>query len=455
MQNSFLPNITLGRSLIDKIARRSGWLRRTVPGRALSPKIFVQAIVASVACGQRSLKALAVEVGLLSGKTISKQGLSKRINSKAVKFLKQVTARALKDVSFSAQQLSGQIDGVRRILVGDSSTLALHSSLAEHFPGATNQTGKVAAQLKLQLTFDLLGGCWLQAALDPYRRNDQSAALDIVETIVRAGDLIIRDLGYATIKSFRAIGDKGAYFLSRLAPTVGVFDIEGQAIDILELARTYAAKPGDTFTKRVQLGADDRFECRLVIIRVPEGIGEERRRRLNDDAKRRGKKPHRKPYLALQDWMVFVTNLDEEQAGNLQLHELYQLRWRIENIFKLSKSHTALLKLAGHRTNKHHAEALIWAWLLMMITLSGQGIFRLCGAGGQEIIGVSVFKSIEKIVQWFAVSIELACAGNIATLMERLSSQQAYHDRFERRRRISIPQRLARALESEPGLLLG
>ncbi|MCP4239000.1 MAG: transposase [bacterium] len=329
MQNSFLPNITLGRSLIDKIARRSGWLRRTVPGRALSPKIFVQAIVASVACGQRSLKALAVEVGLLSGKTISKQGLSKRINSKAVKFLKQVTARALKDVSFSAQQLSGQIDGVRRILAGD------------------------------------------------------------------------------------------------------------------------------TLTKRVQLGADDRFECWLVIIRVPEGIGEERRRRLNDDAKRRGKKPHRKPYLALQDWMVFVTNLDEEQAGNLQLHELYQLRWRIENISKLSKSHTALLKLAGHRTNKLHAEALIWAWLLMMITLSGQGIFRLCGAGGQEIIGVSVFKSIEKIVQWFAVSIELACAGNIATLMERLSSQQAYHDRFERRRRISIPQRLARALESEPGLLLG
>ncbi len=455
MQNSFLPNTTLTRSLLDKFARQSGWLRRVIPGQALSPKIFIQAIVASVACGQRSFKELAVEVGLLSGKTISKQGLAKRINSKAVELLKLVTARALKDVAFSAQQLSGQIEGVKRILVGDASTIALHRSLAEHFPGATNQTKKVAAQLKLQLTFDLLGGCWLQAKLDPYLRNDQRAALDIVKTIVRAGDLIIRDLGYATIKSFRAIDDMGAYFLSRLRLIVGVFDMDGQALDILKLARTNAANPGDTFTKRVQLGADDRFECRLVIIRAPAEVGEERRRRLNDDSKRRGKKAHKKNYLALQDWMIFVTNLDEEQAGNVQLHELYQLRWRIENIFKLSKSHTALLKVAGHRTNKHHAEALIWAWLLMMITLSGQGIFRLCGSGGQEIIEVSVFKSIEKIVQWFAVSIELACAGNIATLMERLSLQQAYHDRFERRGRISMPQRLARALESESGLLLG
>ncbi len=91
----------------------------------------------------------------------------------------------------------------------------------------------------------------------------------------------------------------------------------------------------------------------------------------------------------------------------------------------------------------------------MMVTLSGQGIFRLCGSGGREIIEASIFKSIEKIVQWFALSIEMACAGDIATLMGRLTLQQEYHDRYEKRRRISIPERLARALDSEPNRLLG
>ena len=462
MQNSISSLVAVGHSLIEKFARQTGWLQRTSPGKALTASILIQALIASVACGQRSLRELAIEVGLLTGKTISKQGLSKRLNAKTVELLKQVTAAALKEVACSAQQLSGQIPGISRILIGDSSTLTLHQSLAEHFPGATNHTDKTAAQVKFQLTFDLLGGRWLQADIQPYKRNDQSAALDIVRTIVQAGDLIIRDLGYATIESFRQINSKGAYFLSRLAANVGIFGIDGDSLDILKLARAFAPKPGDTFTKEIQLGGSKRFKCRLVIIRVPHEIGEKRRRHLNQEAKRRGKKTHRKSYLALQDWMIFVTNLDEGQAGNKQLHELYQLRWRVENIFKLSKSQTALLKVVGHRTNRHHAEVLLWAWLLMMISMSRQGFFRLCApcepsssAGGIEVIKASIFKSVEKIMLWFAISIELACAGDIPTLMKRLSAQQEYHDQYEKRRRISMPDRLNRALELEPNRLLG
>jgi hypothetical protein len=458
MQNSILPVVAVGRSLIQKIARSSGWLRRASSDRALTPAIFVQALVASVASGQRSLRALAVEVGLLSGRTISKQGLSKRIDASAVKFLKQVTARALRQIAGSATELGGQIAGVRRILVGDSSTLPLHPTLSEHFPGATNQTDKVAAQVRFQLTFDLLGGRWLQAALDPYPRNDKSAALDIVKTVVEAGDLIIRDLGYATIESFRAIGKAGAYFLSRLPPVVGAYDPGdpgGRMLDILTLARTRAPRPGDTYSREVELGAEQRFGCRLVIIRVPKEVGDQRRRKLNEEAKRRGSKAHRKAYLALQDWMVFVTNLDEQQASDAQLHELYQLRWRIENIFKLSKSQTDLLKVAGHRTNRYHAEALIWAWLLMMITLSGQGIFRLCGEGGRDVVEVSIFKSIDKVLRWFVFGIEQACAGSIPELMRRLAKQQEYHDGYEKRSRITMADRLKMAMEPDSNLPLG
>lgn len=453
MQNSILPVVALGRSIIDSFARKSGWLQRSGSDTALTPGIFIQALVASVACGHRSFRELAIEVGLLSGKTISKQGLSKRINAQSVELFKQVTAEALRRSAFSATQLSGQISKVGRILVGDSSTVALHSSLAEHFPGATNHTEATAAQVRIQLTFDLLGGRWLQADLDAYRRNDQRAALDIVGTIIQAGDLIIRDLGYASVRCFRAIREKQAYFLSRLASNIGVFEPDGEALDILKLARTYAPRPGDTFTKRVGISASEHFNCRIVIIRVPQEIGDKRRRQLNERARRRGNKAHSKKYLALQDWMIFVTNLDEDQVTDLQLHELYQLRWRIENIFKLSKSHTALLRVAGHRTNKHHAELMIWSWLLMMITLSAQGIFRLWERG-VGAIEESIFKSISKVLLWVTLSIELACAGSATELMERLIYQQQYHDRYEKRGRVSLAQRLTMALQPHPADLL-
>ena len=452
MQNRLLP-IAIGRPAIDRLARQTRWLQRQ--SKRLTPTIFVQALVATVSSGQRSLRELAIEIGLLTGETMSKQSLAEGINSNAVELLKRITTEALCNATGSTFGFAvGKIKRVSRILIGDSSTLTLHKSLSEYFPGATNQSDSQAAQVRFQLTFDLISGRWLHVSLDSYLRNDRKAALDIVQTIVRKGDLIIRDLGYASTRCFRAIIEKGAFFLSRLHSSARLFDVAGNAIDLLNLARRNAPKQGDTFTTEVLVGTDDQLGCRLVIIRVPNEIGDQRRRRLNQEAKRKGRKVHRKAYLELQNWMIFVTNLDEDQVSEQQLHQLYQMRWRIENIFKLSKSQTGLLKVAGHRTNKHHAEVLIWAWLLMMISLSRQGIFRLVEhhSQGNEAITASVFKSIGKILQWIPLSIGLAHAGDIPTLLERLREQQDYHDCYERRQRISLPQRFQMALSSDNDL---
>ena len=448
MQNRHLP-IAIGQPVLERLGRQTRWLQRQ--SKVLTPTIFIQALVAAVASGQRSFRELAIEIGLLTGETISKQSLSERINANAVEFFKRVTAVTLRNVVSSTSGFAvGKIKGVNRILIGDSSILNLHQSLSGHFPGATNRTDTQAAQLRFQLTFDLISGRWLHVSLDSYLRNDLEASFDIIQAILQKGDLVIRDLGYASTRCFRAIIEQGAFFLSRLNPSVKAFDVAGNAIDILKLSRRVAPKPGDTFTTRVLVGTHDLLACRLVIIRVPSEIGNQRRRRLNDEAKRKGRNHHRRAYLELQDWTIYVTNLDENQASDPQLHELYQMRWRIENIFKLSKSQTDLLKVAGHRTNKHHAEVLIWAWLLMMISLSGQGVFRLMEphSRGNEEITASIFKSVGKLLQWTSLSIELAHAGNLQTLLERLRKQQSYHDRYERRRRISLPQRLQMALRS-------
>ena len=444
-------------SLIDSIARKTGWLKRKA--RAISPISFVKSLLVSVATGDCSMRAIAIEAGILSesGGTVSKQSIDERLNSSGVEFIKEIVGQALRAsaASIAKSPLGRCIPNVSRILVGDSSTLTLHDSLINDFPGASNQHGTTSAQFRFQLTIDLLSGQWLQTELDPYRRNDRAAAMDIVKTIVKKGDLIIRDLGYHTIKSFSAIQDKSAYFLSRLSLSTKIIDLDGGEIDLLSFARKHAPRAGDCFSKEILLGGSKRFKCRIVVKRVPEEVAEQRRRRLNKDGQRKGF-THKKKHRQLQDWTFLVTSLGEDQASTDQLDELYRMRWRIENVFKLAKSHTKLRKIAKHRSNKYHVQILIWTWLLLMIGLSQSGMFRMLeeSENRAEQIEHSVFKSIGRIIQWTALALEIAAIGSIEALLERLREQLDYHDRDEKRRRKSLPERLANVLNAEISPLL-
>ena len=183
--------------------------------------------------------------------------------------------------------------------------------------------------------------------------------------------------------------------------------------------------------------------------RVPEEVAEHRRRQLNKDGQRKGF-THKEKHRRLQDWTFLVTNLGEDKASTDQLDELYRMRWRIENVFKLAKSHTKL------RSNKYHVQILIWAWLLLMIELSQSGMFRMLeeSENRAEQIEHSVFKSIGRIIQWTALALEIAAIGSIEALLERLREQLDYHDRDEKRRRKSLPERLANVLNAEISPLL-
>jgi len=452
-----LSSILRKPSQIIKLARRSGWHVRE--GKILTPQIFATAVVSCVSSGYCSLREIAIEVGLLTGKTISKQALSERFNASSVEFIKGLVTSTLRE-AYRALPAHGleNLPRVARILVGDSTTIRLHPSLIKSFPGASSRDGFQSAQLKLQFTFELLTGRWLQAEFGPYCVPDQAAAPDILRGIVRAGDLVIRDLGYAVLEVFEAIGKKGGFYLSRLNPSIVVMTPDGKRVDLLKLASARSQKTNKTFSTEVLLGAAKRLPSRLVIICVPEKIAAQRRRKLKDTAKRKCRKQPTKTYLALQSWEFFVTNLDTEQADDTQLYELYRLRWRVENLFKISKSLTHLKSIAEHRTNTYHVETLLWAWALLMISMGNLGVFRLLEEPARgapcEAIVVSISKSLERIFAWVAPMIQLAAAGDFVTLMARLAEQQNYHDRYEKRSRLSMSDRITIALKLRSALPL-
>jgi hypothetical protein len=459
-QRGSTSKLPLSSCQLNVLARKSGFLVRKA--RKLTPGVLIKALVATVSSGGRTLRELALEVGLQRGETLSRRGLWKRLGEGAATFVEAVAGKTLAQAAGLIESLKlAAMPQVKRVLVGDSSTWNLHARLREHYPGGGNQHSEGGAQCRFQLTFDLLGGTWLHARIDPYRRNDRKAAMDIVGSILRKGDLLIRDLGYAVTEVFEAIDQLGAFFLSRLNTTAAVLEGPKRPLNLLELARKKAPQPGDFFSMSVRLTHKLALPCRLIIVNEGEEAGNTRRRRLKAEAKRQGFN-HTKEYRKLQNWTLLVTNLPAESAGEKQLRELYWVRWRIENIFKVAKSHTALKKIAAHNTNVNHLRVLLWGWILLMVLLSMKNLFAMVlfvpqiGPPGHPPgpdpflpIEQSIFTAMDKMLRWVALSIELDAAGSIDALMRRLQIQSQYHHRYvKQHNRITLPDRLANLLNS-------
>ena len=86
------------------------------------------------------------------------------------------------------------------------------------------------------------------------------------------------------------------------------------------------------------LGIDQRVPARLLAVRVPQDVAAARRRRLRAAAQKKGRQVSA-VRLALAAWTVLVTNVP---AARLTLREalvLARVRWQIELLFKLWKSH--------------------------------------------------------------------------------------------------------------------
>lgn len=437
---------------LDQLARSSKFQRRAA--KKLSARNLIQALLICGSSGYVSFRQLAIELGILSNQTLSRQNLWERLSSQsAVDFIQSVASHALQTATnFQGKVSLPNLPDIGRILVGDSSTFTFHPRHVPSFPGATNQYADTS-QCRFQLTFDLLHGKWLQARVDPYNRTDRIAAYDIL-SVVRAGDLIIRDLGYAVTDSFRRIQEQGAYFLSRYSHAASIWNDAGQKYNLLELARRHAPNPGDFYTMQIRFTSKHRFPCRIVIAHAGPVVGNQRRRRLNEEAGQKSRNLPGKTFMLLQDWTILITNLSPDQASNEQLEELYRLRWRIENIFRLLKSQTAIRKICMHNTNIHHVQVMLWGWVLLMILQGNRGVFALVqqtsgkdqGRSALQPMNSSIFKSIERWMGLQALRIQLAEVGCIDELIARLSRQADYHDRYESRRRTSIPDRLARVL---------
>jgi hypothetical protein len=88
----------------------------------------------------------------------------------------------------------------------------------------------------------------------------------------------------------------------------------------------------------VRVGAKHRLRARLLAIRVPLEVGEERRRRLKEQARSKGQKVSQ-ARLSVVDWTFFITNVPAEQLSLEEALVLARVRWQMELLFRLWKAH--------------------------------------------------------------------------------------------------------------------
>jgi hypothetical protein len=322
---------------LQALAKTSGFVLRRP--RKLSLEAFVQSILLSLSHPAYSFQSWAAQLSALQAGLFSKQALHRRCNRRLLAFLQLSLASLLGN--FTRRSCPSQLfEHFGRVLLQDSTALALHPRLARCFPACGNQHQAKLASVKIQAIYELRSQSWLHFQLGALTDNDQKAS-GLILSQLQPGDLVIRDLGYAVLKVWRQIIQAGAYFLSRCRSDFTFFDPKTQQpLELLALLQNHSQ-----LSVELLVGAQERLPLRLVALRLPPHLAAQRRRRARANAKRDRSLKLTKRYLKLLDWTILLTNVTAHQLSAQQLLEAYSCRWQIEVLFKSWKSYFQLGKL--------------------------------------------------------------------------------------------------------------
>jgi len=163
--------------------------------------------------------------------------------------------------------------------------------------------------------------------------HDSRAALPL-DTLA-PGALYLADLGYFSLERLRQIDQQDAFFLLRLKAQTAVFDANGRRWDDVT---ALLAKEGDVIDLPVTLGVTQRLPVRLLAVRVPQEVADQRRRKLRAAAREKGQAVSERR-LALAGWTILITNASPEELSVAEAVVVARARWQIELLFKLWKSH--------------------------------------------------------------------------------------------------------------------
>jgi hypothetical protein len=343
------------KALINRISKSSGFVLRRA--RKITAYHFVLGFFISSCRQQNTFSGWAFQIGLLSGKSVSKQGLFDRLHCSASAFAKQLLQQVLLEQT-AKEYTAKMFVSFGKVLLHDSTTLRLPEALSKMFPGNYSM-GKQKAVAKIQSIIDIKAMRFIDLVLGAFTENDQSASGSIVGQ-VKKGDLVIRDLGYFATSTFEKLIELEVHFLSRLRYRVSLFDKQGNPISVKKLLQG-----GKQVDRWVFMGTKKRLKVRLVMIPLPKEQAADKIRKAKQDRDKRLN--HSKMYYQWLGYSVYVTTVGKDVWSGRDVRNAYGVRWQIEIIFKSWKTGFHLQDMLHEGCgNQHRVRVSIYLMLLFI-----------------------------------------------------------------------------------------
>jgi len=317
-------------TIAQRLARETTFVQRE---SKLNGATFVQTLVFSYLADPDATLDELTQTAAALDVDITSSGLTQRFTPTAATFLQRVLAVAIQRVLAAEKLAIPILEQFAGVYIEDSTIIVLPAALRHLWHGCGSATEQGEAALKLTLRLDLLSGHIAGLSLHDGRVHDSPAAHPV--TTLPPESLYLADLGFFRLERLHQIAEGGGFFLSRLQAQTTVFDADGTRWDDLAaLLATQAA----CVDLPVTLGVRERLRARLIAVRVPQEVADQRRRRLRAEASRRGQTVSARA-LALADWTIFITNAPVTRLPLAAVLVVARARWQIELLFKLWKSH--------------------------------------------------------------------------------------------------------------------
>jgi len=265
---------------------------------------------------------------------VTESAISQRFTPECAEMFQNILQR-LAEVQLESEKVDiPLLKQFSAVIVEDSTSVVLPEELAGIWKGCGGSSGMSEAAVKAFVQWDVLKGALYGPRLTDGRTNDHKTLFPVEE--LPAESLYIADLGFFGIERLCCIarGDKGKrYFVSRLQPKTNLYHRSGHCIDLKGIL---PQQVGQVREVGVVLGKKNGVPVRLLMVKVPKDVVDERHERIRRAAQKHGRVPSEE-VLELAHWTIVITNISRKRADYAQILVLLRLRWQIERLFRLWK----------------------------------------------------------------------------------------------------------------------
>lgn len=359
--NFLMENLNNNNEKIAAIALETGFIKRK---RLINPLDFLAAVCTESAMGMASYNDIAARIDVDGGLSVSRQAVWKKVKEPCEDFIKKILALIITNkIDTDLIETIKAKSIFTRVLVQDSTITRLPIRLFSDFSGVANGQSEVC-NARVQCVYDLLAEQFVSFSIDPYSKNDLTAA---PELILEEGDLVLRDRGYLIIDEIQRHIDNNAHCIYRYKFNMVLKNPKTEKpIDLFSIL-----KKEKQLDMKIMLNNKTKTIVRLLAFPVSKEVADNRRMK----AKNENRKLPSKEYLESLSWSLYIITITDESIDFTFIAKTYSLRWRIEIIFKCWKSNMAFDKI--HNVSKIQLNVLLLARFIMII-ICAQLIFKPC-----------------------------------------------------------------------------